>query len=432
MTDEQFNRPMGERMSGVTRNPFVAGIFGGFVVLAIGAIAVATGLVGSEKKTTVVQTPISATAANDNPDGLTVRSIYEKDSPGVVFISAQVTQQSESPFGLPQQQQGEATGSGFVVDDSGYILTNAHVVDGASKITVGFADDKTVDAKLIGKDVSSDVALLKVEVDKKELRPLALGNSATTHVGDPVVAIGNPFGLDRTVTTGIVSALQRQLKAPNNFTISNVIQTDAAINPGNSGGPLLDADGKVIGINSQIATAGSRGSVGIGFAIPINTVKKISDQLRNEGKVEHAFLGVTGTEISSKISDSLNLPTDSGVLVQESTGPAKQAGIKAGDTQVTIDGQDLALGGDVITKVDETDVNSMEDVIKEVDSKKPGDKITVSVLRDGKQKSIAVKLGTRPQNISSGSSSGGQGNGGPNNGGQGNGDQSAPQIPGLP
>ena len=180
-----------------------------------------------------------------------------------------------------------------------------------------------------------------------------------------MVAIGNPFGLDRTVTTGIVSALQRQLEAPNGFSIRNVIQTDAAINPGNSGGPLLDSLGRVIGINSQIATGGGGGSVGIGFAVPVNTVKKVAAQLKDKGKVDHAFLGITGVSITKSMSENLNLPTDAGVLVQQTSGPAKKAGVKGGDTQVSIGGADILLGGDVLTKIDGKQVKSMEDVIRD-------------------------------------------------------------------
>jgi S1-C subfamily serine protease len=391
------------------------------VGIVLGAVALAVSLTRAGEERTIVQTPIASSAAGE-PDGLTVRDIYDRDAPGVVFIEAQVVQQTQSPFGFPQQQQGQSTGSGFVVDKDGYILTNAHVVEGASKVRIDFKKNKGVDAKVVGTDVSSDIALLKVKVDEDDLSPLKLGDSSDVRVGDPVVAIGNPFGLDRTVTTGIVSALQRELKAPNNFTIRNVIQTDAAINPGNSGGPLLDGQGRVIGINSQIATAGSGGNIGIGFAIPINAAKKIADELRKDGKVAHAYLGITGATIDKRIADSVNLPVDKGVLVQEVTGPAKKAGLRGGDTQVTIEGQDLLLGGDVIAKVNGKTVSSMSDVVKAVDERKPGDKMTLTVLRSGKQKEITVTLADRPASLGQGR----QGQGGPG------GEPGGPQIPGLP
>ena len=223
-----------------------------------------------------------------------MQDIYEKEGAGVVFIEASGVAAEQSPlFGVPPQE-GTATGSGFVVDDRGFILTNAHVVDGADEVSVRFEEGEgSVDAELKGIDPSTDLALLKVDPDDAELQPLPLGSSGDVRVGDPVVAIGNPFGFTRTVTTGIVSALQRQIEAPNGFAIPDVIQTDASINPGNSGGPLLDANGRVIGINSQIATGGTgSGSVGIGFAIPINTAKRLLPQLREGGEIERAYLGV--------------------------------------------------------------------------------------------------------------------------------------------
>jgi S1-C subfamily serine protease len=391
--------PLGERLRTAAKHPFVAALLGGLVVLLLGVVLIAAGAVGGEDKTTVVQSPIAepASSAGDSK-GLTVNQIYDQASPGVAYVRAEVVQRSDnSIFGLPQSQRGEATGSGFVIDESGDVLTNAHVVAGATKVTVDLGS-KTFDAKIVGRDTSSDVALLKVDAGGKSLKPLRLGDSSKIHVGDPVVAIGNPFGLDRTVTTGIVSALQRQLKAPNGFTIEHVIQTDAAINPGNSGGPLIDSRGRVIGMNSQIATAGGNGSIGIGFAVPIDTAKKIAGQLKQSGKVQHAFLGITGVAITKSMSDSLNLPTDKGVLVQQVTGPAKKAGIKAGDTQVTVGGADIVLGGDVILEIDGKTVKSMNDVIGAVDSKKPGEQVNLKLLRGSKQRSATVELGNRPQN----------------------------------
>jgi S1-C subfamily serine protease len=288
-----------------------------------------------------------------------------------------------------------------VLDEQGHVLTNAHVVEGASKIEVKFSDDKTVDAKLLGSDSSTDVALLKVNAGKDALKPLALGNSSKLEVGDAVVAIGNPFGLDRTVTTGIVSALQRKLEAPNGFTIDHVIQTDAAINPGNSGGPLLDSLGRVVGINSQIATGGGGGSVGIGFAVPINTASKIADQLKKKGKVEHAFLGITGVSISKSMAENLNLPTDQGVLIQRATGPAAKAGVKGGDTQVSLGGADILLGGDVLVGIDGKNVRSMDDVIAVVGSKKPGDEVSVELRRGEQKRTVKVKLANRPASAQS-------------------------------
>jgi S1-C subfamily serine protease len=390
--------PLDERLRRAVQHPFVAALLGGLVVLIAVLILAATGAIGGSDKTTVIQSPVSeSSVADSKTPGLTVNAIYRKDSPGVAFIRAEVVQRSNSPFNLfPQSQRGTATGSGFVLDEGGDILTNAHVVEGATKVTVDLGD-KTYDAKIVGRDTSSDVALLKIGADKKALHPLALGDSSNLNVGDPVVAIGNPFGLDRTVTTGIVSALQRKIEAPNGFTIENVIQTDAAINPGNSGGPLLDGRGRVVGINSQIATAGGNGNIGIGFAVPINTAKKIADQLKSKGSVQHAYLGITGISITSTMSQSLNLPTDQGVLIQAVTGPSKKAGVKGGDTQVSLGGSDLVLGGDVLTAIDGKKVKSMDDVIANIDKKKPDDKVTLDLLRGQKHRTATVTLGNRPQ-----------------------------------
>ena len=406
-----MNRPSFlARLREALRNPLPAAVLGGLIVLVVGAIAVGAGWVGKTEKTTITQSAVGVPAQKSADSGLTVHQIYEKDAPGVVFISSDVVQRTQSPFGFPQQQRGRATGSGLVIDKTGHVLTNAHVVQGASKIQVSFDDNKTVSAKLVGQDPSNDVALLKVNVSGKELHPLTLGDSAKTQVGDPVVAIGNPFGLDRTVTTGIVSAIQREIRAPNGFTIQNVIQTDAAINPGNSGGPLIDAAGRVIGINSQIATAGgSNGNIGIGFAVPIDKAKEIASQLKKNGKIQRAYLGVSGVSINSAIANSLNLATDKGALVQQSTGPAKKAGVQGGDTQVTIGGQDLVLGGDIIVQIDGKTIGSMNDVISYLDTKKPGDEVTLKLLRGSKSRTVKVKLGNRPSSVDTGSQSNGGG-----------------------
>jgi len=214
-----------------------------------------------------------------------------------------------------------------------------------------------------------------------------------------VVAIGNPFGLDRTVTSGIVSALQRQIEAPNGFSISHVIQTDAAINPGNSGGPLIDAAGSVIGINSQIQTGGSNGNVGIGFAVPINTAREVVQQIEENGEVKHAYLGITGGSLTSELAKALKISEQEGVLVNEVVkgGPADEAGIKGGDTSATIEGESLRLGGDVITEVNGKKVEGMEDIINAVNSASPGEKMELIVDRDGETKEITVKLGVRPE-----------------------------------
>jgi S1-C subfamily serine protease len=385
-----------------------AALTGGLVVAVAGLIAIAAGWVKSSddqgSASTLASTPVpQATAKQVSGKGLTVNQIYEQDSPGVAFIQAQSAPRASAFNPLGGSGGGTATGSGFVIDHEGHVLTNAHVVDGADKIevTLGNTDSsQPVSAEVVGKDPSTDVALLKVDAPSDELHPLSLANSSDVNVGDPVVAIGNPFGLDRTVTTGIVSALQREIKAPNGFTINNVIQTDAAINPGNSGGPLLDAGGRVIGINSQIESPNGSGNVGIGFAVPINTARQVVDQLLADGQVEHAYLGISGTDLTTQIADVLNLPVKQGALVQAVVpkGPADDAGIDAGSATVTIDGQQLRGGGDVITAIDGTPVTGMDDVIGAVNQKQPGDDVELSLVHGSDKRTVTVTLGNRPAN----------------------------------
>jgi putative serine protease PepD len=388
---------------GTLRSGLLGGVIGGVVVAGVFAVIDS----GSQTTRTVVQQPpLSATssASQASAAGLTARQIYQRDAPGVVRIKAQIVQQVQSPFGfgLPQQQ-AEATGSGFVVDSKGDILTNAHVIDGAGQITVQFEHNVSKIAKVIGKDVSDDLALLKVDPTGIVLDPLTLGNSSSVQVGDPVVAIGNPFGLDRTLTTGVVSALQRQIQAPNNFSISNVIQTDAAINPGNSGGPLIDAFGRVIGVTSQIQTSDTsgNGNIGIGFAEPSNTARQVIADLEKTGQVQHAYLGIEGTALDPTFS-RLNLP-GSGVLVESVVpdGPAARAGIRGGDTNSAVDmaGNRILLGGDVITSLDGKPVGSMEDLISIIANHKPGDTVQIGLLRGGQRRTVSATLVNRPSAI---------------------------------
>ncbi len=274
------------------------------------------------------------------------------------------------------------------------------MVEGATKVTVKLGSEDTGHtAEVVGTDPATDVALLEVDQPAEKLHPLALGNSSEVQVGDPVVAIGNPFGLDRTVTAGIVSALQRQIQAPNGFSISHVIQTDAAINPGNSGGPLIDTSGRVIGINSQIQTSGGNGNVGIGFAVPIDTAKEVVQQIEEHGEVEHAYIGITGGSVTPQIAKALKLPVDKGVLVNEvvKDSPADKAGIEGGDTEATIEGVQVNLGGDIITEVDGEPISSMEDVIDAVNSAQPGDEMELTLLRgENETKHVTVTLEARP------------------------------------
>jgi S1-C subfamily serine protease len=389
--------------------PFIAALLGGGVVVAVVA---AVGDLGqtSRSVTTVEAAPIAPSNASAQSKGLTPHDIYVKDAPGVVFVTSTIVQKTESPFNLfgggESQRQGQATGSGIVINDNGTILTNYHVVESAIKVTVSLEKGKTVDAQVVGKDPSNDLAVLHIHPDGLALHPLTLGDSSGVKVGDPVLAIGNPFDLERTLTTGVISALQRQITAPNGFAINNVLQTDAPINPGNSGGPLLDASGRVIGINSQIETGGSGGgSVGIGFAVPIDTAKAEISQLEKGGTVRGAYIGLTSLTVDGSLS-ALNLPVKSGALVQsvQKGTPAEKAGIKGGTVTGSTEGGQIAVGGDIIVSIDGKAVNSSEDLANDVSSKKPGDTVTVGLLRgNGKggyeRKTVSVKLTSRPNSV---------------------------------
>jgi S1-C subfamily serine protease len=396
--------------------PFVAALLGGGVVVAV--IAAFGDLGGTSRSVTTIQAaPIAPSNASQQSKGLTPHDIYVKDAPGVVFVTSTIVQKTESPFNLfggESQRQGQATGSGIVIDRNGTILTNYHVVENAVKVTVSLEKGKTVNATVAGKDPSNDLAVLRIQPDGLVLHPLALGSSKGVQVGDPVLAIGNPFDLERTLTTGVISALQRQITAPNGFTIDNVLQTDAPINPGNSGGPLLDAAGRVIGINSQIETGGSGGgSVGIGFAVPIDTAKAEISQLEKGGTVRGAYIGLTSLTIDGSLS-ALNLPVKSGALVQsvQKGTPAEKAGIKGGTVSGSTEGGQVAVGGDIITAIDGKAVNSAEDLSHAISSKKPGDTVAVGLLRgNGKggyeHKVVSVKLTSRPNSVPNASTPGG-------------------------
>ena len=293
---------------------------------------------------------------------LSINDIYRRSAPGVVQVTSTsvVTVPADPFFGgrfFPEQQQQQSLGSGFVVDKAGHVVTNYHVVQGARQIRVSFSNGASMKATVVGTDPSSDLAVLKIDASSRALTPLPLGDSDTTKVGDPVVAIGNPFGLDRTVTAGIVSAIQRAITAPNGYTIDHVIQTDAAINHGNSGGPLLNGRGDVIGVNSQIETgdnSSSSGNVGVGFAIPSNTVKAVIAQLIRRGHIDRAFIGIGAVPITRDLARVFRLPVARGLLVQSvqpGSGAAK-AGLRPGTTQVVLAGESYNLGGDIVVSAD--------------------------------------------------------------------------------
>jgi S1-C subfamily serine protease len=352
---------------------------------------------------------VSDASAGPSSTGSTmsVNEIYEEAAPGVVQVNAvsggadpTPVDPFTDPFSPLPQGPAAALGSGFIVDKAGHIVTNFHVIEAGDQVHVSFSNQDTVVAEVVGTDPSTDLAVLKVDTDASALTPLPLGDSDRVRVGDPVVAIGNPFGLDRTATAGIVSALQRYITAPNRFTIDHVIQTDAPINRGNSGGPLLNMRGQVIGVNTQIetGTTGAVGNVGIGFAVPSNTVKDVVAQILSTGRVSRAYLGITGQEITSALADGYNLPVEEGVLVQSvaSGGGAAKAGLEAGDTQVVVAGQTYVLGGDIIVSLGGKKVTTVRELRDAIAEHKPGDKIRLQVYRDGRKRSLTVTLGRQP------------------------------------
>ena len=376
---------------------FASALLGGAV--AVGAVALLGGLDGDTTVVTETSAQPSPRLAPASGTGMSVNEIYERAASGVVRINASSgsTSSSIDPFG----GQGSALGSGFVIDKTGHIVTNYHVVRDAGQVTVSFSNRDTVRAKVVGVDPSTDLAVLRVETAASALTPLPLGDSDAVRVGDPVVAIGNPFGLDRTVTAGIISALQRLITAPNRFTIDHVIQTDAPINPGNSGGPLLNARGQVIGVNTQIETGtgtSASGNVGIGFAVPANTVKDVVAQILRTGRVDHAYLGISGQALSEDVSDTYNLPVESGVLVAKVTtgSGAAKAGLEGGEREVVVAGETYTLGGDIIVSIDGRKISTVEELRDAISGKKPGDEVTLVIYRDANKTSVTVTLGRQP------------------------------------
>ena len=367
-----------------------AGLVGGGVTAAA---LLGAGAAGDRVTRTVIR-PSSlgaiASPAGTDAGAMTARAIYERDAPGVVYVRARSLQSGSSPLDLSGRSEGVASAAGFVIDTEGRLLTNAHVVSGATDVRVTFSDEQTVPARVLGKDEETDLALLGVEPDGLDLRPLRLGSSHSVQVGDPTVSIGNPFGRDRTLTTGVVSAKQRRITAPSGFSVSNVIQTDGVLSPGNAGGPLLDAAGRVIGVNSQIEAEGPDGGVGLGFAVPIDTAKALIPALQAHRNVSHAYLGIDAGDGRGTLV-SLGAGRE-GVRVREvdPDGPAARAGI-LGDGSVA--------GGDAILSVDGTTVRSMADIESVVSRYRPGDGIPVVLWRDGSRLTVQVQLGERPASV---------------------------------
>jgi S1-C subfamily serine protease len=377
----------------------VAAVAGGAIVLG-GAAALGK----LDATHTVVRE--SAAASSPEPAAFTqnarrsIHDVYEAAAPGVVHIAA--TTKTRTPadpfFGIPgATEEQTAVGSGFVIDKSGHIITNYHVVAGASDVRVSFSDNESMKARIVGVDPSTDIAVLQVGAHSRALTPLPLGNSDTVHVGDAVVAIGNPFGLERTVTAGIISALQRVIQAPDEYSIDHVIQTDAALNKGSSGGPLLDAQGRVIGVNSQIQS-GTGGNVGVGFAVPIDTVKTVAAQLIKTGRVEHAFLGIRAQAVTPDVARLFRLRASRGLLVAsvQPGSAAAKAGLHPGKQQVTVSGETYPLGGDLIVSADGVQLSALDQLRDVISGKQPGDTISLGIWRGDNHLTLHVKLGRQP------------------------------------
>ena len=331
------------------------------------------------------------------PEEEALIAIYRAVSSGVVHITSTVLNQD---FFFRVMPERGGVGSGFVIDDKGIILTNNHVVESAETLEVTLADKSKIPAKLVGRDPNNDLAVIRISVPKERLTPLRLGDSSQLQVGQMAIAIGNPFGLDRTITRGVVSAVGRSLKSDTGRQIRNVSQTDAAINPGNSGGPLLNSRGEVIGINTAIFTP-SGGSVGIGFAVPVNTAKKLLPQLVAQGRASHPWLGISGSDINPTVAKALSLPVKEGVMIAQvaPNGPAARAGLRGSQRRVRVGNYLINVGGDIIQALDGERIATVDDLTAFLDDrKKVGDEVRVDALRDGKAFAITVRLGELPEN----------------------------------
>ncbi len=360
-----------------------AALLASAALLGAGGGAATYAVLGSGGETTIVRPASEQNSAEPVAvtSGSSVAEIYKRASAAVVEITT-----------------ASGQGSGFVYDDAGHVITNHHVVDGSETVTVKFSDGSAHEGTVVGSDPYTDLAVVDVDAPASLLEPLQLADSDELEVGDGAIAIGSPFGLEQTVTTGIVSALHRQITAPTEsggFSIDDVIQTDAAINHGNSGGPLLDFEGRVIGVNSQIESE-SGGNVGVGFAVPSNTVERIASQLISGGSVEHAYLGVGIDTITAAVAEELELEEGAVVTNVRSGTPAADAGLRAASGSRLVDGRPVPTGGDVITEVDGERVRDADELRRAIDAKRPGDTVELTVLRQGEETSVEVTLDARP------------------------------------
>jgi putative serine protease PepD len=385
-------------------------------VVVVAAAAVAGGLIGAVIALALDGTASSPAAAPAFADttvsnvataahgvGLTPEQIYRRDAPAVVVITSTETQEVPATFFTPAMKERVASlGSGFVVDRTGDILTNDHVVQGGTGIRVGFSSGASYPAKIVGADPTTDVAVVRVRAPSSALHPLAYDDSDAVAAGDRVYAIGNPFGLDRTMTAGIVSATGRDIEAPDGLIIPNAIQTDAPINHGNSGGPLLDRFGRVVGISAQIEGGTVDGNIGIGFAIPSDTARSVAGQLIADGHASHAWLGAEVETIDPALAGIVRGLPDQGVTIARVVkgSPAAKAGLERATHEVTVDGIGAPVGGDVIVAADGRSVATSEQLAGIIANRKPGDRLTLTVVRDGRRRTVSVTLGNYPSRTS--------------------------------
>lgn len=341
-----------------------------------------------------VQPGAAQAAAEFTPDEQINIRVYRMASPAVVNITTTAVAYDFFLNPIPK----EGTGSGAIIDRAGHILTNFHVIDGARRLEVTLANGSKWPARVVGADPSNDLAVIKIDAPSEQLTVVSLGDSSKLVVGQKVLVIGNPFGLERTLTAGIISSLGRSIRADNHRLIRGIIQTDAAINPGNSGGPVLNSSGEVIGVSTAIFSP-SGGSVGVGFAVPINTAKRIIPELISRGYVARPYLGISGHEIFPALAQALRLPVTQGIMVVEVTpgSPAHRAGIRGGDRAVQVGNMIVRIGGDIITQIDNLKVRTFEELSDFIDSKTPGDTIRVTLNRQGQFRTVDVRLRERPQ-----------------------------------
>jgi putative serine protease PepD len=374
----------------------IAAALGAAALAGAGGGAAIYAAAGGTSDATRTVTAAAATAATPaaSSSELSVGQIYRRDARSVVEITVTTSGGSGQTFPFGQGRQSQAQGSGFVYDTAGHVITNEHVVDGATSIRVAFSDGSSYDATVVGSDASTDVAVLHVDAPAGALHPLAFADSSKAAVGDGVVAIGSPFGLEETVTSGIVSAIGREIQAPDDSAITDTIQTDAAINHGNSGGPLLDLHGKVLGITSQIESD-SGGNDGVGFAVASNTVQRVVRALISTGKVQHALLGVRVQTIPGSAASALGERAGVAIASVQSGSAAAKAGLRGGSGTKTIGGVAYPTGGDVVIAIDGARVTTAAELRATIDRHSPGDKVKLTVVRGGKARTVTATLGAR-------------------------------------